>query len=65
MLLNLGGGGGVFQCKSKIHVGTCLGTDLGEGAGGVHPPFEMTCGFLIQLIFCKKREKLCGLLVLK
>ena len=27
------------------------------------PPAEMTCGFLIQLVFCKK--KLCGLLVLK
>ena len=31
---------------------------------GVPPPPEMTCGFLIQLIFCKK-NKLCGLLVLK
>ena len=35
---------------------------------GVHnppspPPPEMTCGFLIQLVFCKK--KLCGLLVLR
>ena len=28
------------------------------------PPSEMTCGFLIQLVFCKKK-KLCGLLVLK
>ena len=28
------------------------------------PPPEMTCGFLIQLVFCKKK-KLCGLLVLK
>ena len=27
------------------------------------PPPEMTCGFLIQLVFCKKI--LCGLLVLK
>ena len=27
------------------------------------PPPEMTCGFLIQLVFCKK--KLCALLVLK
>ena len=27
------------------------------------PPAEMTCGFLIQLVFCQK--KLCGLLVLK
>ena len=40
------------------------GADLGEGAGGAHPlPPEMTCGFLIQLVFRKK--KLCGLLVLK
>ena len=32
------------------------------GAGGAHPPPppEMTCRFLIQLVFCKK--KLCGLL---
>ena len=28
------------------------------------PPPEMTCGFLIQLVFCKKKT-LCGLLVLK
>jgi len=36
----------------------------GGGAGGAHPfPPEMTSGFLIQLVFCKK--KLCGLLVLK
>ena len=30
----------------------------GEGAGGAHPPPpppEMTCGFLIQLVFCKKK----------
>ena len=31
------------------------GRIYGEGAGGAHPPPpEMTCGFLIQLIFCKK-----------
>ena len=30
----------------------------GEGAGGTHPsPPEMTCGFLIQLVFCKKNKK--------
>ena len=28
------------------------------------PPPEMTCSFIIELVFCKKR-KLCGLLVLK
>ena len=27
----------------------------GEGAGGAPPPSEMTCGFLIQLVFCKKK----------
>ena len=31
------------------------GADLGEGAGGAHPPSEMTGGFLIQLVFCKKK----------
>ena len=43
------------------------GVDLGgDGRGGAPthpPPLEMTCGFLIQLVFCQK--KLCGLLVLK
>ena len=39
--------------------------DLGGGCRGCAlPPPEMTCGFLIQLVFCKKK-KLCGLLVLK
>ena len=39
--------------------------DLGGGCRGCAPPPlpEMTCGFLIQLVFCKK--ELCGLLVLK
>ena len=33
---------------------------------GVRPPLELTCGFLIQLVFCIKRKtELCGLLVLK
>ena len=41
------------------------GADLGGGCRGcAPPPPEMTCGFLIQLVFCKKK-KLCGLLVLK
>ena len=42
------------------------GADLGGGCRGAPPPPptpEMTCGFLIQLVFCEK--KLCGLLVLK
>ena len=34
----------------------CRGGSRGEGAGGAHPPPpEMTCGFLIQLVFCKKK----------
>ena len=34
---------------------------------GVHtpPPPEMTCGFLMQLVFCEKKKKLCGLLEVK
>ena len=40
------------------------GADLGGGCRGCALPLpEMTSGFLIQLVFCKK--KLCGLLVLK
>ena len=30
------------------------GADLGRGCRGCAPPPEMTCGFLIQLVFCKK-----------
>ena len=41
------------------------GVDLGGGCRGCAPPPKMTCGFLIQLVFCKKIKKLCGLLVLK
>jgi len=45
--------------------GELTGMDLGGGCRGAPPPSpEMTCGFLIQLVFCKKK-KLCGLLVLK
>ena len=41
----------------------CNGGSRGR-VQGVRTPHEMTCGFLIQLVFCKKK-KLCGLLVLK
>ena len=34
--------------------GICAGADLGGGCRGCAPPPEMTCGFLIQLVFCKK-----------
>ena len=40
------------------------GADLGGGCGGCTPTPEMTCGFLIRLVFGKKK-KLFGLLVLK
>ena len=33
--------------------GSWAGTDLGEGGRGCAPPPEMTCGFLIQLVFCQ------------
>ena len=36
------------------------GADLGRGRRGAHspppPPLEMTCSFLIQLVFCKKKN---------
>ena len=33
------------------------GADLGGGCRGCAPPLpEMTCGFLIQLVFCQKRN---------
>ena len=41
------------------------GADLGGGCRGCAPSHEITCGFLIQLVFCKKKKKPCGLLVLK
>ena len=41
------------------------GADLGGGCRGcAPPPPDMSCGFLIQLVFCQKK-KLCGLLVLE
>ena len=35
------------------------GADLGGGCRGcAPPPPEITCGFLIQLVFCKKKKTL-------
>ena len=45
----------LLDLGSSSHAAPNAGADLGGD--------EMTCGFLIQLVFCKK--KLCGLLVLK
>ena len=33
------------------------GADLGGGCRGCAPLPEMTCGFLIQLVFCNKKKK--------
>ena len=52
--------------QSLSMCGRWAGADLGGGCRGCEPPPlpEMTCVFLIQLVFCPK-NKLCGLLVLK
>ena len=34
---------------------TKTGADLGGGCRGCASPTEITCGFLIQLVFCKKK----------
>ena len=52
--------GQIIFKRVKALRNTNTGADLG---GGCPPPPEMTCGFLIQLVFCKKTP--CGLLVLK
>ena len=36
---------------------TYTGADLGGGCRGCAPPPEMTWGFLIQLVFYKKKKK--------
>ena len=38
----------------KLNYLLVQGRIQGEGVGGAPPP-EMTCGFLIQLVFCKKK----------
>ena len=37
-------------------IGWFSGADLGGGCRDAPPPHEMTCGFLIQLAFCKKKK---------
>ena len=40
-----------------FYICTVAGADLGGGCRGCAPPLpEMTCGFLIQLVFCQKRN---------
>ena len=60
-------GSGFAQILGQIifkRVKALRNTNTGADLGGGSPPPEMTCGFLIQLVFCKKRKP-CGLLVLK
>ena len=42
----------VYYLQGKVIVS---GADLGGGCSPLPPPPEMTCGFLIQLVFCKKK----------
>ena len=43
--------------KIVAHAHVRPGADLGGGCWGcAPPPPEMTCGFLIQLVFCKKKN---------
>ena len=37
-----------------VYITSNSGADLGGGCRGYATP-EMTCGFLIQLVFCKKK----------
>ena len=46
----------VFEKKKGIMKNSSSGVDLGGGCRGCAPPPEMTCGFLIQLVFCQKKE---------
>ena len=39
-----------------INKGTNAGANLGGGCRGCAAPPEMTCGLLIQLVFCKKKQ---------
>ena len=40
-----------------FYICTVAGADLGGGCRGCTPPLpKMTCGFLIQLVFCQKRN---------
>ena len=41
----------VWPFKWKLLRSTFTGADLGGGCRGCPPPLEMTCGFLIQLVF--------------
>ena len=47
-----------YITNNKNYCCANTGADLGGGCRGAHPPpAEMTCGFLIQLVFCKKKKE--------
>ena len=50
----------VIPYEPELHslgIASQQGRIQGEGAGGAHPPRpEMTCGFLIQQVFYKKKQ---------
>ena len=43
--------------KVVINFSNCRGGSRGRVQGVRTPPPEMTCGFLIQLVFCKKKTR--------
>ena len=46
------------QIRKAGNTSALTGADLGGGCRGAHlppSPSEMTCGFVIQLVFCKKK----------
>ena len=50
----------VIPYEPELHslaIASQQGRIQGEGAGGAPPPPEMTCGFLIQQVFCKKNKQ--------
>ena len=53
-----------YMCDMYNNYIWSRGGSRGRVQGLRTPPPEMTCSFLIQLVFCKKK-KLCGLSVLK
>ena len=54
----------IMTMKKCVHVHLKGGSRRGWRGSRTPSPLKMTCGFLIQLVFCQKR-KIGGLLVLK
>ena len=47
--------GMILKIKATIALQYHRGGSRGRVQGVCTPPLEMTCGFLIQLVFCKKK----------